>query len=724
MSDNPGAPLLGEAHGQQTNSNRPQSQRSRSSHKSRVSRKSKKSAGSDESAPLLSDSVDQRNYGDAPEHDNVHSRAASTLRSLQEGGTKKNQRSRRWPSIIALTILFIVLIVILGLGFAAPEVAEQYAREAMIFEPTDLSIDSFTSSGVRARIQGDFSMDASKVHKKPVRDLGRAGTWIARAVESKPTKVEVYLPEYGNVLLGSADVPSITVGIRNGHTTHLDFISELTAGDLGGIRHIANDWLDGTLSQLRVRGNADVSVKSGIFSLGTQSLSQELLFQANQIPVMPQYRIGQIGFSEGERDGEKGMIANVSLALENEYPVDFEIPKFRFDILVPGCLASQDFLVLAEATTAQAQVRPRTDVNVSVSGFVQELPEALITACPDTQTSPIDRLLGSYIEGKETLVYVRGSSSPSPETPKWITDFMKDVVVPIPFPGHEFKDLIRNFTLDSVHFGLPSPFASPGSPKSRPRISAIVKALIGLPDEIRFPIDVVQVRASSDVYYKDKKLGELDLHKWQHANSTRTVLPNEEQEGLLVQSIVKDAPLGVTDDDVLAEVVQALFLGSTPVILGVQAKVDVETKTILGKFVVRDIPAKGNVFVKQLSSPALSGGNMTAFSPQVGSLEILETSKTSLTIGAKVNVTNPTEYAATVPYIDINILVNDTILGHATARNVSISPGPNHNLPIVAVWDPSTQSGKKGIHTGSELLSQYISGPLCPLFHYILLPLP
>lgn len=314
---------------------------------------------------------------------------------------------------------------------------------------------------------------------------------------------------------------------------------------------------------------------------------------------MPKYKIGHLGFSEGERDGAKGMLANVSLSLENDYPVDFKIPSFRFDVLVPGCLAEEDFLVLAEGTTAESQVRPKSDVNVNVSGFVRELPETLITACPDTQTSPIDRLLGSYIEGKDTLIYVRGSSNPSPSTPKWIIDFTKDVMVPVPFPGHEFKDLIRNFTLASVHFGLPDPFASPSSPKSKPRISAVVKALIGLPDEIRFPINVVQVRADSDLYYKKKKLGELDLSKWQHANSTRTIIPNEDQEGLLVQSIVKEAPVNITDDDVFADVVQALVFGGKPVILGVEAKVDVETETVLGKFVVRDIPAKGKVFVKR-----------------------------------------------------------------------------------------------------------------------------
>ncbi|KAL9604994.1 MAG: hypothetical protein Q9219_000182 [cf. Caloplaca sp. 3 TL-2023] len=420
---------------------------------------------------------------------------------------------------------------------------------------------------------------------------------------------------------------------------------------------------------------------------------------------MPKYKIGHLGFSEGEYDGRRGMIANVSLAVENNYPLDFEIPRFRFDILVPGCLANEDFLVLAEAVTAKTEVKPRVDVNVQVSGFAQELPETLITACPDTQTSPIDRLLGSYIEGKQTLVYVRGSSVPSPETPEWITDFLKDVVVPVPFPGHEFKDLIRNFTLAHVHFGLPNPFASPDAPESKPRISAVVKALIGLPEEIKFPIGVARVRAISDIYYEEKKLGQLDLSKWQHANSTRTVLPGENVDGLLVQSIVQNAPIDITDDDVFADLVQSLLFGSKPVILGVQAKLDVETETVLGKFVVRDIPAKGKVFVKPIS-----GNNLTTFSPKLGGLEILDTTESSLTIGAKVNMTNPTEYAATVPFIDINIIVNDTILGHATARNVSVMPGPNYNLPIVAIWDPSAYSGKKGIHLGNELLSQYISG--------------
>ena len=275
MSDNPTSPLLGEAGAEQAQSGRP------SSHNPKPSTRSKRSVRSnysEESTPLLSQNADHRDYGDAPAHDESSSPAASALRFLQNGGSSKGKSIKRWPTVVALTILGTLVVVVLCLGFAAPAVVEEYAKEAMVFEPTDLSIDSFTSTGVRARIRGDFTLDGSRVQKKSVRDLGRAGTWIARAVESKRSKVEVFLPEYDHILLGAADIPPIVVDIRDGHTTHVDFLSDLAAGDRDGIRRIAMDWVDGRIGQLSVKGVAEVPLKSGIFSLGTQSLTQTLRF--------------------------------------------------------------------------------------------------------------------------------------------------------------------------------------------------------------------------------------------------------------------------------------------------------------------------------------------------------------------------------------------------------------------------------------------------------------
>ena len=294
------------------------------------------------------------------------------------------------------------------------------------------------------------------------------------------------------------------------------------------------------------------------------------------------------------------MEAEVSLTLINEhYPVTFAVPPLAFDILVQACSPLEPYIMIANATTAKIQVAPKKDVLVDVGGIVQQLPDTLVQTCPDSTKSPMDLLLGNYMSGGETTVYVRGSEHPPPDVPNWITGLMKGVVVPLPFPGHTFDGLIRDFSLANVHFGLPSPFAEPDSPEAQPRVSAVVKALVGLPKEMNFPISVSQVRADADVFYKKKKLGELNLKKWQTANSTLVEAHGNVPEGLAVESVVKDAPLQITDNDVFADLVKALIFGGESLVLGVKANVDVETETALGKFVVREIPAEGKVFVKR-----------------------------------------------------------------------------------------------------------------------------
>lgn len=107
---------------------------------------------------------------------------------------------------------------------------------------------------------------------------------------------------------------------------------------------------------------------------------------------------------------------------------------------------------------------------------------------------------------------------------------------------------------------------------------------------------------------------------------------------------------------------------------------------------------------------AAIGGNLGSFSPKVDDLQIVDTSTDSLTLSAAIGFKNPTAYSATIPYADVHILVNDTIIGHATVENIAIKPGHNSDLAIKAFWQPSGVDGIKGRKAGSELLSQYISG--------------
>jgi len=130
----------------------------------------------------------------------------------------------------------------------------------------------------------------------------------------------------------------------------------------------------------------------------------------------------------------------------------------------------------------------------------------------------------------------------------------------------------------------------------------MVKVLVNLPDEIDFPVNVDQVRANATVYYHGRELGLLDLKKWQEANSTRVDPHGKESGGLLVESIIENAPLHVTNDGVFTDVVQSLLFGGKAVLLSIKADVDVKIKTGLGTFAVKQIPAEGIVPVKRPSS--------------------------------------------------------------------------------------------------------------------------
>lgn len=110
----------------------------------------------------------------------------------------------------------------------------------------------------------------------------------------------------------------------------------------------------------------------------------------------------------------------------------------------------------------------------------------------------------------------------------------------------------------------------------------------------------------------------------------------------------------------------------------------------------------------QLAAP--TGGGIGGLGLQVGDLEITDSSKTSLSLQAKVNFTNPTPYTAQVPYLNIHILNNGSIIGQATAKDVNVVKGNNTNLLVNAIWDPHTFGGEEGAIIGRDLLSQYISG--------------
>lgn len=80
-----------------------------------------------------------------------------------------------------------------------------------------------------------------------------------------------------------------------------------------------------------------------------------------------------------------------------------------------------------------------------------------------------------------------------------------------------------------------------------------------------------------------------------------------------------------------------------------------------------------------------------------------------MTIEARVNFTNPTDYTATIPYSNLRVAVNGSVLGDSTVKNLEVRAGRNTNILVSATWAPA-QSGDKARQIGRDFFSQYLSG--------------
>lgn len=237
-----------------------------------------------ESTPLLSSSSATPRYdGEQDESQEADAAFLASLATSTASIKSSKAKSIRWPSVIAMIVLASLALAVMVIAFFVPAVIEEYAKQATVIEPTNLSLVSITSDGVRARIQANFRLDAQRVGNEHIRRVGKAATWLVGELGTEETKINVYLPEYDNVLLGTAGVPPLTVRIADGHNNAVDFVADLVPGDAEGIRAIANEWLEGKLDIVRIRGQADIQLKAGIIPLGTHSVVESLTFEGQSL---------------------------------------------------------------------------------------------------------------------------------------------------------------------------------------------------------------------------------------------------------------------------------------------------------------------------------------------------------------------------------------------------------------------------------------------------------
>ena len=337
------------------------------------------------------------------------------------------------------------------------------------------------------------------------------------------------------------------------------------------------------------------------------------------------------------------MMASAQIA--NPFPITLGIPSLAWKVLVPGCSAS-DRIRLTNAYTGPLSVHAGGNITVNVSSTVSVLPQNFLDPCKDDAPSPLEVLFQALLDPKQNITLFISGANQTSNIPKWILDILSSLTVPIPLPhlGGNTTDLVSSIHCSEMKVTFPSPWAPPGTPAAQPKVSGVIEAVIRPPREAAdVAVNVTAVRA--DVYLSDKgqRFGRIFVPEWSPATTER-------KEMIHVKARVAEVPIEVLDSVVFQRVMTKVLRGGGIVEIGVEGTVDAQVTALVGKFAVRGIPVKGIVEVQGIYP--FDDINMEL----VGDINVLSSSRESVTLSSTVMVYNPTEYEAFVPYLNLHIL--------------------------------------------------------------------
>ena len=87
---------------------------------------------------------------------------------------------------------------------------------------------------------------------------------------------------------------------------------------------------------------------------------------AGDVPALPKYNITKLNLREADH-GQKGLGADASIVVANQFPVQVDLPPVAVDVLINGCAPSDKHLKVGTAETAVLKVRPDEDIKVNVT---------------------------------------------------------------------------------------------------------------------------------------------------------------------------------------------------------------------------------------------------------------------------------------------------------------------------------------------------------------------
>ncbi|ORZ15977.1 hypothetical protein BCR42DRAFT_328236 [Absidia repens] len=298
----------------------------------------------------------------------------------------------------------------------------------------------------------------------------------------------------------------------------------------------------------------------------------------------------------------------------------------------------------------------------------------------------MERFLSLYLHGNTSVVHVRGSTfGPDDEihhdttatateittfgskVPDWLQKALASMTLSIPFPGTTHHDIIQSLTMDNIKIDFS--MISGG-----PVVSGDATALLQLPKEMQFDLDVTEIDPDVYIYLEHDSASPFARLRPRKPCPSKTIHRGDPDgddgsipEGMfMVKSSIDKAPFQVLSghEGEFEKFLDRVFKKRNSTVY-LQGTADAMVVSEFGKLTVRDLAFKG-----QINTMGMQG--MTNPPPKVISMAIVKGHPDALQAKTKLIITNPSDVDVNLGTITLAMLYKDIEIGNVTIQDLNL----------------------------------------------------
>lgn len=479
-------------------------------------------------------------------------------------------RKRKGANPLLYLFMALVLLVLLfgsGTVYLLSQNSQDLIQQSVEVDVHSLELSKLTTSGLELKLKVMANVNYDDINGKGYfKQLLKLGGGMLQSVtiQSYPMELSTVLDDE-NVVLGSVDVPTMVVDIRNGGSTPLELLIKVKPKAKNMMR-LAKRILDDPKEVLKMYGRTVVQVTIGVIPLGSFPIKFEQLLEPLKYfddVDLSLLEFEDVALERSDQGYDIFGLVSVPNPTFRKSIVGFEVPVITLDVFVPGCDGSVA-TISDGVTTEPFTLSPNDEsLKVNFSTSVTHL-NHLLKHCEDNSV-PITTLV-KHIMDNETValtiknVQIHGSSI--------LTNILSFVQTTVDYHAPlSIDDILQDVSMDKLEFSMDNT----GMTFIKGEVNVVI-------DTKGADLTVLGLRGMPKLSYHGEEFANIDLTEW---HSCLNELHDDRV--LFVKVSLEREPLNVTNAAVFRSLANEMFLRGSATV-DVDAMLDVQLDVAIAQF--------------------------------------------------------------------------------------------------------------------------------------------